>query len=197
MREVRVIDQDGEQRGVMGIAEALALADTAGMQLVEVNPKATPSVCKIMDYGKFKYEVAKREREARKHQKALDVKEVKFRPRTHEHDFDFKLKHVRRFLDDGDKVRLVVQFRGREVVHPETGRVILERVCRYVADLATVAQLAQLEGTRMGMVLAPKPRRDVAKPRPRERSGRADGVPPVSTLDDASRAGESKSGSGD
>lgn len=137
--------------------EAMDLAATAGLQLVEVNPKANPPVCKIMDYGKYKYETAKRERETKKNQKTLELKEVKFRPKTHGHDFDFKLRHVRRFLDDGDKVKLVVQFRGREVIHPETGRDILERVCKGVADLGTVIQVAQMEGNRMNMVLAPKP----------------------------------------
>lgn len=145
--------------------EAMDLAAAAGLQLVEVNPKANPPVCKIMDYGKYKYETAKRERETKKNQKTLELKEVKFRPKTHGHDFEFKLRHVRRFLDDGDKVKLVVQFRGREVIHPETGRDILEQVCKGVADLATVIQVAQMEGNRMNMVLAPKPGR-VPKPKP-------------------------------
>lgn len=143
----------------MSTQEAMELAASAGLQLVEVNPKASPPVCKIMDYGKFKYETAKREREAKKHQKTSEVKEVKFRPKTHGHDFDFKLRHVRRFLGEGDKVRLVVQFRGREITHPETGRAILDRVCKGVVDLATVMQMAQLEGNRLNMVLAPKPQR--------------------------------------
>ncbi len=152
----------------MSTQDAMELAATAGLQLVEVNPKANPPVCKIMDYGKFKYESAKREREAKKNQKTSELKEVKFRPKTHEHDFDFKLRHIRRFLSEGDKVRLVVQFRGREITHPETGRAILDRVCKGVADLATVAQMAQLEGNRLNMVLAPKPQRGgAAAPRPR------------------------------
>jgi translation initiation factor IF-3 len=149
----------------MPTSEALDLANTVGLQLVEVNPKANPPVCKIMDYGKFKYETNKREREARKNHKVLELKEVKFRPKTHGHDFDFKLRHVRRFLTDGDKVKLVVQFRGREITHPETGRAILDRVVKGVVDLATVLQMAQMEGNRMNMVLAPKPGR-VPKPRP-------------------------------
>jgi translation initiation factor IF-3 len=164
-REVRVIDHQGEQRGIMPTHEAMDLAATAGLQLVEVNPKANPPVCKIMDYGKYKYETAKRERETKKNQKTLELKEVKFRPKTHGHDFDFKLRHVRRFLDDGDKVKLVVQFRGREVIHPETGRDILEQVCKGVADLAIVIQVAQMEGNRMNMVLAPKPGR---APKPKQ-----------------------------
>jgi translation initiation factor IF-3 len=165
-REVRVIDDQGEQRGIMATQDAMDLAATAGLQLVEVNPKAVPPVCKIMDYGKFKYETAKRERDAKKNQKTSEVKEVKFRPKTHEHDFDFKLRHIRRFLGEGDKVRLVVQFRGREITHPETGRAILDRVCKGVVDLATVAQMAQLEGNRLNMVLAPKPQRPGVVPTP-------------------------------
>ncbi len=155
----------------MSTPDAMELAAEAGLQLVEVNPKANPPVCKIMDYGKFKYETAKREREAKKHQKTFELKEVKFRPKTHGHDFDFKLRHVRRFLGDGDKVKLVVQFRGREVTHPETGRAILDRVCKEVADLATVVQVAQMEGNRMNMVLAPKPSREAGKPRPPKPAG--------------------------
>ena len=148
----------------MTTQDAMDLALAAGLQLVEVNPKAVPPVCKIMDYGKFKYETAKRERDAKKNQKTSEVKEVKFRPKTHEHDFDFKLRHIRRFLGEGDKVRLVVQFRGREIIHPETGRAILDRVCKGIADIATVAQMAQLEGNRMNMVLAPKPPKPGAIP---------------------------------
>ncbi len=151
----------------MTTQDAMELAATANLQLVEVNPKANPPVCKIMDYGKFKYETAKREREAKKNQKTFEVKEVKFRPKTHEHDFDFKLRHIRRFLGEGDKVRLVVQFRGREITHPETGRAILDRVCKGVVDLATVAQMAQLEGNRLNMVLAPKPNRVPVPVRPK------------------------------
>jgi translation initiation factor IF-3 len=170
---VRVIDDQGEQRGIMSTTDAMDLAATVGLQLVEVNPKANPPVCKIMDYGKFKYETSKREREAKKNQKTSEVKEVKFRPKTHGHDFEFKLRHIRRFLGEGDKVRLVVQFRGREIIHPETGRAILDRVCKGVADIATVMQMAQLEGNRLNMVLAPKPARPgttpavVVTPRPR------------------------------
>jgi translation initiation factor IF-3 len=166
VREVRVIDHLGEQRGVMLTLDALKLAEDAGLELVEVNPKANPPVCKIMDYGKFKYESAKREREAKKHQKLLEVKEVKFRPKTHEHDYDFKVRHIRRFLEEGDKVRLLVQFRGREIVHPETGQAILERVIRDVADLAAVSQVPSMEGNRINMVLAPKIKPTRPKPRP-------------------------------
>lgn len=164
-----MIDANGEQLGIMLTQDAMARAEEANLQLVEVNPKASPPVCKIMDYGKFKYETAKRDREAKKNQKTTELKEVKFRPKTHDHDFDFKTRHIRRFLDEGDKVKLVVQFRGREITHPETGRAILEKVIRELVDVATVLQLAQMEGNRMNMVLAPKPQRPgVVKPKPPE-----------------------------
>jgi len=160
---VRVIDDKGEQLGIMPTHEAMARADELGLQLVEVNPKTVPPVCKIMDYGKFKYETAKRDREAKKHQKTTELKEVKFRPKTHDHDFDFKTRHIRRFIEEGDKVKLVVQFRGREITHPETGRKILEKVIRELADVTLILQMAQMEGNRMNMVLGPKPKRDMPK----------------------------------
>lgn len=153
---MRVIDADGTLLGVIPTHQAQAKAQDAGLNLVEVNAKETPPVCKIMDYGKFKYENAKRERDTKRTRIVQETKEVKFRPKTHDHDFDFKVAHARRFLEDGDKVRLLVQFRGREMVHPETGRDVLDRVCRAVADLASVNQMSQMEGNRMFMVLAPK-----------------------------------------
>jgi translation initiation factor IF-3 len=140
----------------MDTRDALDLANEHSLQLVEVNPKANPPVCKVMDYGKFKYETAKREREAKKHQVISELKEIKFRPKTHGHDFDFKVRHCRRFLGDGDKVKLVVQFRGREVTHPETGRHVLDRVVETCADIAQVIQMPSMEGNRMNMVLAPR-----------------------------------------
>jgi translation initiation factor IF-3 len=160
-----VIDADGSQLGIMLTQDAMRRAEEQGFQLVEVNPKTSPPVCKIMDYGKFKYETAKRERETKKNKKSQELKEVKFRPKTHEHDFDFKVKHARRFLDDNNKVRLLVQFRGREITHPETGRDVLNRVVKAVMDLATVVQMPNMEGNRMSMILAPKPGR-VIKPKP-------------------------------
>lgn len=160
---MRVIDDKGEQLGIMPTHEAMSRADELGLQLVEVNPKTVPPVCKIMDYGKFKYETAKRDREAKKHQKTTELKEVKFRPKTHDHDFDFKTRHIRRFIEEGDKVKLVVQFRGREITHPETGRKILEKVIRALADVTLILQMAQMEGNRMNMVLGPKPKRDMPK----------------------------------
>ncbi len=160
---MRVIDDKGEQLGIMSTQEAMSRADEAGLQLVEVNPKTVPPVCKIMDYGKFKYETAKRDREAKKHQKTTELKEVKFRPKTHDHDFGFKTRHIRRFIEEGDKVKLVVQFRGREITHPETGRKILEKVIAELADVTLILQMAQMEGNRMNMVLGPKPKRDMPR----------------------------------
>ena len=145
----------------MATPDALRRAEEQSLELVEVNPKAQPPVCKILDYGKFKYEVAKREREGKKNKSKQEMKEVKFRPKIGDHDFNFKVKHARRFLEEGNKVRLLVQFRGREVVHPETGKAVLERVCKETADLATVVQLANMEGNRMSMILGPKARRQV------------------------------------
>lgn len=167
---MRVIDENGVQLGIIPTREAMARADEVGLQLVEVNPKAQPPVCKIMDYGKFKYETAKRDREAKKHQKTSELKEVKFRPKTHTHDFNVKARLVRRFIEDGDKVKLVVQFRGREITHPETGRAILERVCKEMADCAQVMQMARMEGNRMNMVLAPKRTADQNQRRQSRRS---------------------------
>jgi len=168
---VRVIDDKGEQLGIMTTQEAMSRADEAGLQLVEVNPKTVPPVCKIMDYGKFKYETAKRDREAKKHQKTTELKEVKFRPKTHDHDFDFKTRHIRRFIEEGDKVKLVVQFRGREITHPETGRKILEKVITELSDVTLILQMAQMEGNRMNMVLGPKPKRDMPKGAPAKPTG--------------------------
>lgn len=159
-----MIDADGSQLGIISTQDAMRRADEQGLQLVEVNPKTSPPVCKIMDYGKFKYENAKREREAKKNKKSQELKEVKFRPKTHDHDFDFKVKHARRFLEDNNKVRLLVQFRGREITHPETGRDVLNRVIKQVTDLATVVQMPNMEGNRMSMIIAPKARRETVKP---------------------------------
>ena len=161
----------------MDTRDALDLANEVGLQLVEVNPKANPPVCKVMDYGKFKYETAKREREAKKNTTTSELKEVKFRPKTHGHDFDFKVRHCRRFLGDGDKVKLVVQFRGREVTHPETGRAMLDQVCKDVADIATVIQMPSMEGNRMNMVLGPKKDNKKEQPKRPKPAAKADGKP--------------------
>jgi translation initiation factor IF-3 len=151
-----VIGADGQQFGVLATDEALRLAEEAGLDLVEVSPKAIPPVCKIMDYGKFKYENSKKTKEARKHQSVVTLKEIKFRPKTDDHDFDFKVKNIRRFIQEGNKAKLVVIFRGREIVHPETGHDVLKRVIEVTSDISSVEQVPVMDGRRMMAVLAPR-----------------------------------------
>ncbi len=134
----------------------MRLAEEQGLELVEVNPRAAPPVCKIMDFGKFKYETSKKEKLSKKHQSTILLKEIKLRPKTDDHDLDFKVKHIRRFLSEGNKCKLVTVFRGREIVHPETGQAMLDTVMKMVADIATVEQRAMMEGRRMVMVIGPK-----------------------------------------
>jgi len=155
--EVRVITDDGEQLGVMQTHEALRLAEERGLDLVEISPRAFPPVCKVMDYGKYKYEQSKKKQQARKHASTVEIKEIKFRPKTEGHDMDFKVKHVRRFLEEGNKVRLAVVFRGREITHPQTGMAVLNRVVEATSDIATVEVTPNMEGRRMIMIVAPKP----------------------------------------
>jgi translation initiation factor IF-3 len=154
--EVRVIGADGSQVGILPTHEALKLAEDAGLELVEVNPRAAPPVCKVMDFGKFKYETSKKEKASRKHQSTIVLKEIKLRPKTDDHDFDFKVKHIRRFLLEGNKCKLVVVFRGREIVHPEMGQIMLDQVVKAVTDLAMVEQRSMMEGRRMVMVIGPR-----------------------------------------
>jgi translation initiation factor IF-3 len=154
--EVRVIGADGGQIGVIPTHEALKLAEEAGLELVEVNPRAAPPVCKIMDFGKFKYETSKKEKASRRHQSTIVLKEIKLRPKTDEHDFDFKVKHIRRFLAEGNKCKLVIVFRGREIVHPETGQAMLDQVVKSCNDVAMVEQRAMMEGRRMVMIIGPR-----------------------------------------
>ena len=154
--EIRVILEE-EQLGIMPTHEALRLAEEKGLDLVEISPRAFPPVCRIMDYGKYKYEEAKKKQQARKRASTVETKEIKFRPKTEEHDMDFKVKHVRRFLEAGNKVRLAVVFRGREITHPQTGMKVLNRVVELCADIATVEATPNMEGRRMIMVIAPKP----------------------------------------
>jgi translation initiation factor IF-3 len=153
--EIRVIGADGQQLGVLPTADALALATAAGLDLVEISPQAVPPVCRIMDFGKFKFDESKKARQAKRRQTVISIKEIKLRPKTDVHDYDFKLAHVRRFLQEGDKVRVIVQFRGREIVHPQTGRSMLERVVKDSADVGQCDQMPSMEGRRMMMVLAP------------------------------------------
>lgn len=156
MPEVRVINHEGQQLGVMPTGEALRIAEAAGLDLVEVSPKAHPPVCKIMDFGRFKYEKSKQAKEARKHQSQVIIKEVKFRPKTDSHDLDFKVKMINGFLGEGNKVKLVVQFRGREIVHPETGQAILQKVLDSLTEVVNVESMPSMEGRRMIMLLGPK-----------------------------------------
>ena len=134
----------------------MKLAEEQGLELVEVNPRAAPPVCRIMDFGKFKYENSKKEKASRKHQSTVVVKEVKFRPKTDVHDLDFKVKHIRRFLAEGNKCRLVIVFRGREIVHPETGQAMLDQVIKALGDAAMVEQRAAMEGRRMVLTIGPR-----------------------------------------
>ncbi|HEX9727235.1 MAG TPA: translation initiation factor IF-3 [Gemmatimonadales bacterium] len=153
---VRLVDADGSQIGVVPIEEAMKLAGERELDLVEVAPGARPPVVKIMDFGKFKFEQAKAARAAKRKQHIIHVKEVKYRPGIDEHDFDFKTRHARRFLEEGNKVKLTMMFRGRQVTHPELGRDVLHRVFEVVSDIAKVESDPKLEGRNMTMILAPK-----------------------------------------
>ncbi|MGA1842495.1 MAG: translation initiation factor IF-3 [bacterium] len=154
--EVRVIDQEGKQIGILKLPVALEMAEQAGLDLVEVAPLAKPPVCKIMDYGKYKYQQHKRAQEAKKNQKIIHIKEIKLRPKTDLHDIGFKLNHARKFLSDGNKVKITIIFRGREMTHPDIGNELLDRVASDIEDLAVVEQRPRMEGRNMTMILAPK-----------------------------------------
>lgn len=151
-----MIDPDGNQVGILPINEALAAASEFGLDLVEVSPNATPPVCKIMDYGRYKYEQTKKLQEAKKKQTTFQLKEIKVRPKTGEHDLQTKLGHIRKFLDRKDKVKVTVMFRGREIALSNRGRELLEKIANEMDDLAVVEQYPKFEGRTMMMVLAPK-----------------------------------------
>jgi translation initiation factor IF-3 len=157
VREIRVIDDTGEQLGIMAPPQALALARTKGLDLVEISPTAVPPVCRIMDFGKYQYDQQKKTRAAKKHQKVIEVKEIKFRPKVDEHDYQFKKKHIERFIAEGDKVKATIFFRGRENAHPEIGRRILDRLITEVADIAMIEAEPQKEGNQLHTILAPRP----------------------------------------
>ncbi|MTI83891.1 MAG: translation initiation factor IF-3 [Firmicutes bacterium] len=154
-KEVRVVDAEGNQLGILPTREALRLAEERQQDLVEVAPQAKPPVCRIMDYGKYKYEQSKREKEAKKKQRIITVKEVKLRPNIEDHDFNVKTKNAVRFLKAGDKVKVTIMFRGREIVHPKNGQTLLTKVAEEIGDLATVEKRPKLEGKNMFMILAP------------------------------------------
>ena len=153
---VRLIDADGEQVGVVSVAEGIGMADEAGLDLVEVSPNASPPVCKILDYGKYKYEAQKKANEARKKQKTIDVKEIKMRPGIEEHDYQVKMRSVRKFLDNGDKVKMTIRFRGREMAHQDLGVRVLDRVRDELDEEVKIEQFPRTEGRLMTMVVAPK-----------------------------------------
>ena len=153
---MRLVDESGEMMGVVTRDEAIEAAGDAGMDLVEISPNADPPVCKILDYGKFKYEAQKKKNEARKKQKTIDVKEVKFRPNIDDHDYGVKMRSMLRFLSEGDKVKVTLRFRGREMAHQELGVNVLSRVRIDLDEQAKVEQMPQMEGRQMIMVLAPR-----------------------------------------
>jgi len=154
---VRLIGPDGEQLGIVPVEEALEKAQEEGLDLVEVSPNSRPTVCRILDYGKFKYEIAKKDKLARKKQHTFQMKEMRFRPKIDGHDFDFKTKHVREFLESGSKVKVFVMFRGREMAYQEFGRKVLDRVKEVLADVAIVEVEPKMDGRHMNMILNPRP----------------------------------------
>ena len=154
--QVRLIDQDGEMLGVMTAREAMLKAFEVGLDLLEISPNAVPPVCKITDYGKFKYEAQKKANEARKKQKVVEIKEVKVRPNIDDHDYDVKMRQMKGFIEDGDKVKVTLRFRGREMAHQDLGIKVLERIRMELGETIKVEQMPRLENRQMIMVLAPK-----------------------------------------
>ena len=152
--EVRLVDGDGEMQGVVSVAEAIKMAEDAGLDLVEVSPNASPPVCKILDHGKYKYEQQKKAAEARKKQKTVDVKEVKIRPGIEEHDYNVKMRNARKFLENGDKVKVTMRFRGREMAHQDIGMDLLKRMIEELADVGKVDLEPKMEGRQIIMVLS-------------------------------------------
>jgi len=155
-RTVRLVGADGEMVGVVSLRDALLAAEDANLDLVEVAPQAEPPVCKILDYGKFKFEAQKKAAEARKKQKVIEVKEIKLRPNIDDNDYDVKMRAAKRFIEEGDKVKVTMRFRGREMAHQDLGMNVLMRVRDYLDELAKVEQMPKLEGRQMIMVLAPR-----------------------------------------
>ncbi len=154
------MDENGKQVGIVPLEEALARAEDAGLDLVEVAPQAQPPVCKLMDYGKYRYELSKKAQSARKKQTFIQVKEIKMRPRTDVHDLEVKKKKIRKFLEEGNKVKVTVRFRGREIVHSDQGLALLQRIAQEMGDLGTIEHMPTSEGRTMHMILAP--RKDLA-----------------------------------
>jgi translation initiation factor IF-3 len=156
VRDVQLIDQEGQNRGVIPFFDALKIAEDAGLDLVEIAPNSTPPVCKILDYGRFRFLEQKKQAEARKKQKTVEVKEIKLRPGIDKHDYETKMKAVRRFFEEGDKVKLTMRFRGREMAHTDLGMRLLEKVKAETSELAKVESEPAMEGRQMVMILAPR-----------------------------------------
>ncbi len=156
VREVRLIDADGNQKGIVPTIQALQMARDAELDLVEVAPQAQPPVCKILDYGKYKFELEKKNRESRKHQKQIRIKEIRMQPKIDGHDLEFKTRHIREFLDEGNKVKVTVRFRGRELAHTELGKDVLDKILVMLEDSFIVEKPAQMEGRTMSILLNPK-----------------------------------------
>ncbi len=156
VRDVQLIDQEGQNRGVVPFFDALKIAEEAGLDLVEIAPNSTPPVCKILDYGKYRFLEQKKQAEARKKQKTVEVKEIKLRPGIDKHDYETKMKAVRRFFEEGDKVKLTMRFRGREMAHTDLGMRLLEKVKAETSELAKVESEPMMEGRQMVMILAPR-----------------------------------------
>jgi translation initiation factor IF-3 len=153
--EVRLIDSEGEQAGIVPIGEALRLAEENGLDLVEVAPNSTPPVCRIMDYGKYRYQQSKKTKDAKKKQTVIQVKEVKLRPKTEEHDIQYKTENIKRFLAEGNRVKVTIQFRGREIAHPDMAQRVIDRVMEGIEGLGLVDQRPKMEGRRMIFILRP------------------------------------------
>lgn len=175
-REVRLIDEDNNQVGIIQLRDAVAMAEERGLDLVEVAPNAVPPVCRIMDHGKYRYEQTKKEREARKNQKQVEIKQIRLEPKTDTHDIDVKTGQARRFLLDGDKVKFNLRFRGREIFHQEIGREILERIAENLRDIATIEQRPLMEGKVLSLTVAPsgkvKAQQEKRERAPREQAER-------------------------
>ena len=159
MPEIRLQGVEGEQLGIVNIRTALQMAEEAGVDLVEIAPTAKPPVCRIMDYGKFKYQEQKKKQEAKKRQAVFEIKEIKLRPKTDEHDYQTKVKHIRRFIEEGDRCKVTIFFRGREIVHKDRGQTMLDKVVEDTKDLAKVEQEPRAEGRTLHMMLAPLPKK--------------------------------------
>jgi len=154
--EIRLIDAEGNQIGIVPPDEGLKMAEKEGLDLVEISPDAKPPVCKVMDYGKYRYEIAKKEKDSKKKQHVIVVKEIRLRPRTEDHDLEFKMKHARKFLEQKNKVKFTVMFRGREMAYKEFGEQLLDRVVEYLDEVSKIEMEKKMEGRRLTMTLIPK-----------------------------------------